>query len=96
MSDTLKLGPGMVSNRRCKCGALLRVEDTERCADCLPRLSKIARAAENARRKHHEYITALEQESDQLETTIRNVERGVRKWSRLQRIRSSGTRPTSD
>jgi hypothetical protein len=87
MSD-LRLGPGMVSNRRCKCGALLRVDDCERCADCRPRLSKLAKMADDAKRRHREYIATLEREADQLETTIRQIERGVRKWSRLHRLRS--------
>jgi hypothetical protein len=86
-TDPLQLGPGMASTRRCECGAVLQPDDCERCAECRPRLSPRARAAEDARRAARDKITAMELEACQLETSIRQVERAVRKWSRLRHLR---------
>lgn len=74
---------GMRCNRRCACGATLDVNDGERCADCRPRLSAIARAAGRATRIRAEKLAELKRDTTGLTTAIKRVERKMR-W-RTQR-----------
>src|SRR5262249_29915566 len=72
-------GPGMKREGRCSCGALLTLEDGERCADCRPRLSIKAQAVAEARRQAQENVRALELATAELEIFIRKLDKKVRR-----------------
>ena len=73
--------PGMASERHCfVCRELLGADDGDRCFDCTPHLSRMARVVGKLRRRQ-------ERKLRQLEATIRGVERAVRNGERDQRHR---------
>ena len=66
--------PGMIADRRCLvCREPLEDSDGARCIYCAPRLSEAARAVGAATRDR-------ERDVHEIETTIRRIERALRKW----------------
>lgn len=70
--------PGMVSHRRCSsCGVELASDASERCEDCRPHLSLIAKAASAATRKAKQELAIRERECRELERLIRRAEQAI-------------------
>jgi hypothetical protein len=74
------LGPGMASNRRCACGALL-MDDREQCIDCRPALSAQAKAIGAQRRLELEALHRAEIAIEGVEALLTKLHRKThRRW----------------
>jgi hypothetical protein len=73
----LILGPGMPCRRRCLCGAPLAADDGERCEECQPRLSPLAREVGAARRAVQDQVADLERRVSEIEIILRKLKKKV-------------------